>query len=583
MSVKKIIHILSVCCFLLLAVTAVTAQDESRQAKGSKKEEKSKTGKPGNPSMLIDAKRMAITGNENDAEDLFRKYTEKYPGDPNGHFELARLLADRKNVEEAISQMEEAVGLNPDNIWYGFFLSELYQYAGKYSDAIKIYDRIIQEDPNNLDNYYQLAALYLSAGKYSDAIRIYDQIESKTGITEEISLQKQKIHLLQKDFQDAEEEMKRLIAAYPNETRYMAILAELYMSANQQDKAYQLYQQILAADPEDPYIHMTLADFYRKQGKKDKAFEELKLGFANPALDIDTKVSILLSFYNINQVYDDLKGEAEELSRILIATHPNNPKGYSIAGDLYVQDKKYSEARDVFIKAVELDSSKYVIWEEILRLDIVLEQYDHLLIYGKTAIELFPDQPALYIMNGIAEFQLNHYQKALEHFNRTLRLVVSDNDLMAQIYMHLGDTYHALNNPEESDKAYEKSLQIRDNNAYVLNNYSYYLSIRNKDLEKAEQMSKKALELEPDNSSFQDTYGWVMYKMGKYDEARKWIGKALEDTAGVSAEVLEHYGDTLYRLGDAEGALEYWKKAQARGEGSGLLNKKIEEKKLIEK
>jgi tetratricopeptide (TPR) repeat protein len=568
-------------CLLFLTLTAAAGQDEGRQEKG-RKEEKGKSGKPGNPSMLIDAKRMAITGNENDAEDLLRKYTEKYPGDPNGHFELARLLADKKNIEESISQMEEAVSLNPDNIWYRFFLAELYEFAGKYSDAIKIYDRIIQEDPDNLDNYYQLASLYLSAGKYNDAVRIYDQIESKIGITEEISLQKQKIHLLQKDFQDAEEEMKRLIAAFPSETKYMAILAELYMTANQQDKAYELYEKILATDPEDPYIHMTLADFYRKQGKKDKAFGELKLGFANPALDIDTKVSILLSFYNINEVYDELKDEAEELSRILIATHPSNPKGYSIAGDLYVQDKKYSEARDVFIKAVELDSSKYVIWEEILRLDIVLEQYDHLLSYGKTAIELFPDQPVLFIMNGIAEFQLNHYQKALDQYNRALGLVVSDNDLLAQVYMHLGDTYHALNNPEESDKAYEKSLQIKDNNAYVLNNYAYYLSIRNKDLEKAEQMAKRALGLEPDNSSFQDTYGWIMYKLGKYDDAKKWIGKALEDTTGVSAEVLEHYGDTLYRLGNAEGALEYWKKARAKGEGSGLLNKKIEERKLIE-
>ena len=581
MSAKRTIYTLAILCSLLLNFAAAYAQDHDRQEKG-RKEEKGKTGKSGNPSVLIDAKRMAITGNENDAEDQLRKYTEKYPADPNGHFELARLLANRKNAEEAISQMEEAIALNPDNRWYQFFLSELYQYVGKYSEAIRIYDRLIQEDPDNLDNYYQLAALYLSAEKYNDAIRTYDQIESKIGVNEEISLQKQKIHLMQKDFQDAEAEMKKLIAAYPSETRYMAILAELYMSVNQQEKAFELYQQILATDPEDPYIHMTLADYYRKQGKKDKAFEELKLGFANPALDIDSKVSILLSFYNINQVYDELKDEAEELSRILIATHPNNPKGYSIAGDLYVQDKKYAEARDAFIRAVAIDSSKYVIWEEILRLDIVLEQYDHLLEYSKPAIELFPDQPVLYLMTGIAEFQLNRYKNALDHYNRALKLVVNDNDLLAQVYMHLGDTYHALGNPEESDKAYEKSLQIKDNNAYVLNNYAYYLSVRNKDLEKAEQMSKRSLVLDPENSSFQDTYGWIMYKLGKYDEAKKWIGKSLEDTGGVSAEVLEHYGDTLFKLGDPEGALEYWKKARAKGEGSELLEKKIEQKKLIE-
>lgn len=578
MSKRITITILSA-LFFAASLVNTYAQDGN---KGKGRHDDKKTAKTGNASMLIDAKRMAITGNENDAQDLLRKYTEKYPADPNGHFELARLLADQKNAQDAISQIEEAISLNPDNIWYRLFAAELYQYAGKYPEAIKIYDRIIGEDPNNIDNYYQLASLYLAAGKYSDAIKVYDQIEDKIGITEDISLQKQKIHLLQKDLPEAEAEMKHLIAAYPEETRYMAILAELYMSANQQDKAYELYQQILKTDPEDPYIHMTLADFYRKQGKKEQAFAELKLGFGNPALDIDTKVSILLSFYNINEVYDDLKDQAAELAAILIRTHPYNPKGYSIAGDLFVQDKKYSEAQDCFIKAVALDSSKYVIWEEILRLDLVMEQYDHLLQYGKTAIELFPEQPVLYVMTGLARFQKNLYKEALDDFNRALKLIVSNNDLLGQVYMHLGDTYHALNNPEESDKAYEKSLQIRDNNAYVLNNYAYYLSVRNKELEKAEQMSKKSLSLDPENPSFQDTYGWIMYKLGKYEEAKTWIGKALEDKEGPSAEVLEHYGDTLYRLGDAPAAIEYWKKAQAKGGGSTLLNKKIEEKKLIE-
>ena len=581
MSVKRLIYTCLVAVFMGMIPAPVIAQDRSDEKQDRHAPEK-RSALTGNPSLLIDAKRMAITGNENDAMDLLRKYVEKYPADPNGHFELARLLADSKNMPDAISQMEKALDLYPDNTWYRLFAAELYQFSGKYPEAIKIYDRIIQDDPDNIDNYYQLASLYISAGRYNEAIKAYDQIEKKIGVTEEISLQKQKIYLLQKDFQEAESEMKKLIAANPGETRYLAILAEMYMSENQQNKAFELYQQILKADPEDPYIHMTLADFYRKQGKKEQAFEELKTGFANPALDIDTKVAILLSFYNINEVFEGLKDEAETLAGILVATHPSNPKGYAIAGDLYVQDKKYEEALNSFLRAAGLDDSKYVIWEEILRLSLILEKYDQVLEYGKTATELFPDQPILYIMKGLACFQLKQYQSALQDYNLALKLVGGDNDIFAQVYMHLGDTYHALNEPEESDKAYEKSLLYRDDNAYVLNNYAYYLSVRNKDLDKAEKMSKHSLDIEPGNSSFQDTYGWIMYKLGKYEEAEKWIGKALEDSSGVSAEVLEHYGDVMYRLGRSESALGYWKRAREKGEGSSFLDRKIEERKLIE-
>jgi Tfp pilus assembly protein PilF len=148
--------------------------------------------------------------------------------------------------------------------------------------------------------------------------------------------------------------------------------------------------------------------------------------------------------------------------------------------------------------------------------------------------------------------------------------------------MYIGDAYHSLKNIDESDDAYEKSLKAKDNNPYVLNNYAYYLSLRGKDLEKAEKMAKKANALDTANSSFEDTYGWVLYKLGKYDEAKVWIEKALADKDSVSSEVMEHYGDVLYKLGQHDKAFEYWNKAKAKGEGSELLNKKISERKLIE-
>ena len=110
---------------------------------------------------------------------------------------------------------------------------------------------------------------------------------------------------------------------------------------------------------------------------------------------------------------------------------------------------------------------------------------------------------------------------------------------------------NALKNNPEAFKAYDKSIQLKDDNAFVLNNYAYYLSLSGSELEKAEKMSKKAVTIDPQNSSFQDTYGWVLFKQGKYKDAGEWILKALQNKENSSSEVLEHYGDVLYKLGDA--------------------------------
>ncbi len=336
-----------------------------------------------------------------------------------------------------------------------------------------------------------------------------------------------------------------------------------------QDKGLETYRKIQQADPGNPYVHMSMADYYRKNGEKEKAYEELKQGFQNPNLDIDTKITILISFFNINQLPDDAKPVVYELSRILTTTHPNDPKAHSIYGDFLVQDKKNAEARDEYLRVIALDSSKFVVWEEVLRLDLVLEKYDHLVEYGNRAIELFPDQPVPFMFTGIARFELKQYEDAVKKFNEGLKLVANNDELLSEFYMYLGDTYHSLKDTVESDMAYEKSLSIKKDNAYVLNNYAYYLSLRNQDLDKAETMSKKAVTLDPKNSSFQDTYGWVLYKLQRYDDARTWVGKALEDSDSVSAEVMEHYGDILYKLGDIDHALEYWQKAKAKGSGIG--------------
>jgi tetratricopeptide (TPR) repeat protein len=579
---KKLIILGIVLLGSVFSDTYAFAGHKEKKKKKNKTEQGQQPKVASNISALIEAKKSEITGNEDKAEEQLRAYIVKYPDDAVAYFELARIVANKKQVHEAVDLAGKAANLDPSNIWYLLFYAEVLQLDGKYKDAIAVYESLTESNPGNLDYYYQLAALYLTTEKFPDAIKVYDRIQAEAGITEEISIQKEKIYILLNDIPKAQHELEALVAAYPDDTHYLSILAEFFMNNKMLDKGLQTYKKIQEIDPGNPYVHMSMADYYRKNGEKQKAFDELKLGFENPNLDIDSKVNILMSFFNISQLPDDSKAMVFELGRVLTTVHPNDPKAHSIYGDFLVQDKKNLEAREEYLKVIALDSSKFVVWEEILRLDLVLEKYDHLLEYSSRAIELFPDQPVPYLFAGIGYFQVKKFEEAAKSFNRGIKQVSDNDELLSEFYMYLGDTYHSLKDTAESDKAYEKSLSVKSDNAYVLNNYAYYLSVRNSELEKAETMSKKAVTLDPKNSSFQDTYGWVLYKLQRYDDAKTWVGKALEDKDSVSAEVMEHYGDILYKLGNSEQAVEYWKKAKAKGPGSVLLERKIAERKLYE-
>jgi Tfp pilus assembly protein PilF len=52
-----------------------------------------------------------------------------------------------------------------------------------------------------------------------------------------------------------------------------------------------------------------------------------------------------------------------------------------------------------------------------------------------------------------------------------------NNFLRAQFFANMGDIYQTLKKHEASDSAYENALKYNPDNAYALNNYSYYLSL----------------------------------------------------------------------------------------------------------
>ena len=154
--------------------------------------------------------------------------------------------------------------------------------------------------------------------------------------------------------------------------------------------------------------------------------------------------------------------------------------------------------------------------------------------------------------------------------------------LKLQMLISLGDVSFELKNYERSDSAYEAALEIDPNNATVLNNYAFYLSERDDNLEKAERMSKKSNLLVDNNSAFIDTYAWIMFKMKNYKEALEWMEQAMVlPDAQERPELLTHYGDILAKSGQQEKAIEQWQKALTKGGDKVSLENKIKNPRLI--
>lgn len=578
---NKYIIIVLLAIFLFPLLTHAQKKEKKRDKKNKQSEIVIDNQEVTN--LFIDATKTRLIGDKTKAINLYNSCLEKNPEHAASMYELAQLYFEKADYSTAARFAENAAAIEPDNKWYKLLLVEIYGKSNSVRELVDICKELVKIDPKSAEYQYELANAYLLANDGNNALKTFDRIEEIMGITEEISMQKQRILLIMKKPEQAAGEIEKLIVAFPDEkSKYLSVIAEMYMQLNKPDEAAVYYEKIKQSDPENPYIHISLSDYYTKKGETGKAFEEMKLGFLNPALDIDTKIRVLLTYFIDIQAFEKNKTQIFELASILVKVHPDDPKAHSMYGDLLLDSKQYEQARDEFRKVIAIDSSKYVVWESLLNAQLFLQDYTALMNESIRAIELFPLQPVPYLFKGSGELEKKKYAEALESFNTGVKLVSGNPALSGQFYTYLGDTYNQLKNYTKSDESYEKALKINPENSYVLNNYAYYLSLRGENLEKAMIMSEKAVKLAPENPANLDTYGWVLYKSGKYNEALIWVEKAIQFSKTTDPDLLEHLGDIYFKLNNIEKAVESWQKALDTKSGSSLLEKKIKDRKLYD-
>ncbi len=531
---------------------------------------------------FFDAQKEKLSGNEQRAAELFAQCLRIDPRNHAAMYELSSIYNEKGKIPDALYFIRTAVSLDPDNDWYLLLLADTYEKSGKYAEAIDIYKQLGRKHPDRIDYLFSESDALLMQGKLLEAIKVYDRIEEVIGVNQEMILQKQRLYLKLGKVEDAAAELEKLIRSEPGNLQHYSLLVELWQVNGQNEKAMETIRRMQQIDPENPGIALALAEQYRSEGKKAESFEELKKAFSSPELDSDVKLRILLSYVPLVETSDEMMDQALELCKRLSQTHQGEASAQTIYGDFLNMNEQYAEARTQYRAGLAIDKKNLQAWQQLLYTESQLSDYNAMEVEAEEAQGLFPDQSVIYLFNGIAKIQNKKYEDAARTLLSGSKLVVDNDEQQMDFYSNLGDVYNKLKQYELSDKYYQKALSINPNNAFVLNNWAYYLSLRNQELEKAAEMSRRSIDLDAKNANFLDTYGWILYQQKKYEDALIWLEKARLNGGDNNGTVLEHYGDALYKSGRTNEAVEYWEKAKKTGDHSEWLDKKLSDKKLYE-
>lgn len=532
--------------------------------------------------LFVNANKEKMLGNSAKAAELFSQCIRIDGSNDASMFELAKIYLEQKKFNDALFFARSANQIDPSNVWYRTFLADLYMAMKKTNNGEAMYASLFKEYPRNVEYAFKYASVLLYNGKLTEALKVYDKVEQEIGVTTELTIEKERIWLKLGKVDKAAAEIEKLIAKDPADLKSYSLLVELYQANDMPEKSLEVIERMKKFNDKSPYVYLALAEYYRSTNQKEKSFEQLKLAFGSNELEHDIKIKIISSYIPVVQNNPEMMQQGIELSKILAETHPTDAVSLAIYGDFLTMHEQYSEARDQYLASVTIDSKNLMVWQQLLICQSQLNDNAGMLKSSEEALSIFPDQSVLYLFKGVALTAEKQYSEAVKSLLAGSKLVVDNDVQLKDFYTRLADNYNSLKEFDESDKYFEKALKLDPMDPLVLNNYSYYLSLRKVNLEKAESMSKLSNDLRPGQPSYLDTYGWILYEMKNYVGAKEWLQKAIDNGGSDNGTILEHMGDALYKLGETDKAVEFWNRAKAAGDASELIDQKIRDKKLYE-
>jgi tetratricopeptide (TPR) repeat protein len=536
--------------------------------------------------FFLEAMVQRQKGNHDAAFDLLKYCTKLRPGASEAYYFLSQYYQMLRNDSLAQQCLMKAVELEPANATFLETMAQSYINNQEYDKAIGVVEKLYAQDRSREELLEMLFELYQQTNDNEKAIETLNRMEAAEGKSERLSQAKAELFTKMGNKQAAIAEMQALAQQYPNDLNYKGMYADMLLRNDEEQQALKLYNEILSEEPDNTRAQVSLRSYYRVQGDAEKVDSMTERILLNHNTTTEQRL------YLMRQLVADSEREGGDSTRILELFHKMLAQPQQDA-DIASLCAAYMD-----LKKMPRDSIKTMLHTILslapdnaaARLQLVSFAWDEkdltqVVSLCQEARQYNPEEMAFYYYQGMAYYQEDNRDQALEAFQQGISVINQDSNpaIVSDFYAVMGDLLHQKGLARQAFEGYDSCLQWKDDNIMCLNNYAYYLSELNEQLDKAEQMSYKTIKAEPQNATYLDTYAWILFMKERYAEARIYIEQALQNDSDSSAVITEHAGDILAQNHDLERALNLWKQALTKDPNNKTLIRKIKLKKYIRK
>lgn len=384
--------------------------------------------------------------------DALLKCIEINDSDPVLYYELGKNYMQLKNFGAAEDAFKEAVSKAPKNEWYLDELYGVYIQQNDMNKALKTVKQLVEYHP---DYKQDLASLYIELKKYKDALKILDELDSKSGYSEDRDYLRNKIYNITGNDEDRIENLEERVKSNPeDESNYLRLIFR-YSETGETQKAFDAAKRLLTFNPESQLVHLALYKFYLDDNDTENAIKSMKVVLTSAVIKPEAKTKVLNDF--VKFVGKNPQYEADLVEVTSLISDDKSVKTLLELGDYYLKSNDKEKALRYYQEALQQEPNEFKIIRDVLLLQIDLDKDQEAIKRSEEALEVFPSQPILYLINGVANNKIKQPEKAIESLEIGLDFLVENPKMEADFYKQLSESHKQLNNISQSQTFAKKA------------------------------------------------------------------------------------------------------------------------------
>lgn len=512
---------------------------------------------------IVNAVQMYEDENFTGAKTMLDAILKTSPGNDAAWYYRGLCNMRLKNATDSERDLKQAVALDSTNYWYRYMLAGLYGMTGRSVLTIDMYESLLRDFPKKSELYYGLANLYINQGQADKALKIIGDIETQFGKSDATVMTRFNILSRQERHEEAYNALEEYNKEYSS-PQVLSMLGDYEMGMYNDSSALAYYDEALSLDKSYAPALLGKAETYRIARDYVSYFKTLDILMADRDATPAGKAEYLQAVFRQSdpRFMKSFSSQLDSTVNIAVNAHPADSSILQTAGLYYLVTDRKEAAADAFKKVMTEFPDNVGATASYIQTLLYINDWDKVVSACDSAMVRFPQEAGFLEFANAAEFNRKNYPAVIENCVKMLRIAPTDSATFVTAWSTIGDMYHLLGDQSKAFKSYETALKVAPDNAPVLNNYAYYLSVEGKKLKKAYAMSKKTVEAEPDNATYLDTFGWILYLQGKALEAKPFFKHAMLYGGKDSATILDHYATVLEALGEKDLAKVYRQQAK---------------------